>query len=220
MLCSLALLTACGVSSTSQSDLPTASPTPFSYITPTPEGNLPGPDELLQAAIVAGTATRIWQLTAVPTWPLGATRVYPTEPRSTPSHPFPTRIAGFGMIHETGFTYLPVAYGVFRNQWLAYNDDQVIKVFAGRNSDPRYLEQGLLVVLIEDNNHHTLSGPDTYETSIQAGAVRIADGVGQVLTLEAEDGTLFYFDVQSRRWVSAPTASPPPAISPLPSLTP
>src|SRR5438045_5363456 len=106
------------------------------------------------------------------------------------------------MIHESEQTFLPVAVGLFENQWIAHIGDQVVTVLAGSKSDLRYSDQGIVVVLVEDTNHHTLSGPDTYETPLRAGLVKVVDGVGQVLTLQAEDGTLFYFDVPSRQWVS------------------
>ena len=42
-----------------------------------------------------------------------------------------------------------------------------------------------------------------YLTPTKHGAVRVVDAVGEVLELEAEDGTTFYFDVPSRKFLDA-----------------
>jgi hypothetical protein len=71
----------------------------------------------------------------------------------------------------------------------------------------------VLVVVYDANGPGILSGPDIYQVPAAVQEVRVIDAVGERLTLRADDGTLFYFDVLTRQWV-------PPAPSPVPSLPP
>jgi hypothetical protein len=52
----------------------------------------------------------------------------------------------------------------------------------------------------------------SYNTPTKHGAVRIVDAASEVLELEAEDGTTFYFDVASRSFVDGgtPVTTPQP----------
>jgi hypothetical protein len=46
-------------------------------------------------------------------------------------------------------------------------------------------------------------GPvQVYTTPANAGLVKVKDAVGERLTLDAPDGTRFYFDVATRQWVN------------------
>jgi hypothetical protein len=94
----------------------------------------------------------------------------------------------------------------------------VIEVAAGWSREDE--TQGLLAIRERNTQTGEGQGLEIFLSPTNSGALEVVDAAGQVLTLAAEDGTIFYFDVQSRQWVSAPTASPSPAISPLPSLTP
>jgi hypothetical protein len=48
----------------------------------------------------------------------------------------------------------------------------------------------------------TLERAQSYPTPSKAGVVHVTDAVGERLTLEAADGTRFYFDVATRQWVN------------------
>src|SRR5205823_887451 len=129
------------------------SPAPHVYITPTPDAPLlpPGTYEAVNDA--AGTATRIARLTQVPTWPPGQPRSYPSAEPSTPFSPIPTRIAGIGMIVESGMVGdLSVAYGVYINQWREEADGQRIDVYAGAKSESNQSDQGVVVVRVIASN--------------------------------------------------------------------
>src|SRR5438874_12525012 len=88
----LCLLAGCRTITTQTGAEELATPTPFVYITPTPDAPIlpPGTYEAVNEA--AGTATRAAVLTFVPTWPPGVPMVRPTLPPSTPYSPIPTSI--------------------------------------------------------------------------------------------------------------------------------
>ena len=182
------------------SQLSTATSEP--YLTPTPAVPLL-PDEVYRRRNkAAGTATRIAQLTHVPTWPPGRPRIYPTMPPETPSYPIPTRAAGVGRIVESGHVGdLPVFYGVFANQWHAEVGGLRIRAYAGIKSPTDGLDRGVVVIRIFDSNR-IVTEIESYETPQRRGVVEVIDAVGQRLTLRAEDGTLFYFDIPTRQWVN------------------
>src|SRR5687768_477374 len=112
---------------------PTATSEP--YLTPTPEVPLL-PDEVYRRRNkAAGTATRIAQLTHVPTWPPGRPRIYPTIPPKTPFSPIERRVAGVGKIVESGHVGdLSTVHGVFVNQWHAEVGGLRIHAYAGIKS--------------------------------------------------------------------------------------
>jgi hypothetical protein len=67
----------------------------------------------------------------------------------------------------------------------------------------------VLVEVADATTHAVLQGPDLYKAPGQAESIEIIDAVGERLTLRADDGTLFYFDVPTRQWVNpAPTPTP------------
>jgi hypothetical protein len=49
-----------------------------------------------------------------------------------------------------------------------------------------------------------------YQTASAAGSLHIVDAVGARLVLQSSNGTTFYFDVPSRRYVDSLDAAPPP----------
>ena len=56
----------------------------------------------------------------------------------------------------------------------------------------------------------------SYRTPRRVGPIRVTDAVGERLTLHADEGTLFYFDVPTRQWVT-PGPSPVPSLPPSPA---
>lgn len=131
-------------------------------------------------------------------------------PITTPSG-LPYTIAGAGRIYQDNSAYM--GFPPIKNRWVAEIGDESIEVYAGR--DRFDATQGVLVVLQKNHRTGVGRGPDGYNTPIKAGAVAIIDAVDQRLTLRAADGTLFYFDVPTRQWVT-PGPSPVPSLLPTP----
>jgi hypothetical protein len=219
----LCLLTACGTQD--QGTVPHAAlPFASTYVTPTPDVPLLPPGTYEAQNNAAGTATRVARLTQVPTWPPGQPRSYPSADLSTPFSPIATRVAGVGIIAESGMVGdLSVVYGVYINQWREEADGQRIDVYAGAKSESNQSNQGVVVVRVIASNNMDLS-VESYESPSRAGALEIIDAIGSTLLLRSENGSLFGFDVSSRQWVTPPipsaTVSPIPSVSPLPTQKP
>src|ERR1041384_7047374 len=117
------------------------------------------------------------------------------------------RAVGDGTLIENGLSPLPAMAYVIVNSWYRELRNKRLLVYAGARRDDLGASssptQGVVIVMVE-----TLEGqpvPDEggeYETPTAVGAVRIVDGSGMQLTLVAEDGTGFFFDVASRRFVT------------------
>jgi hypothetical protein len=152
--------------------------------------------ELIQVA--RKTVTAMMHITPAP------------EPPSTPEPPltpYPgprTETAGAGAIVYNNFCGTDKLISA-RNKWREYIGTRILTVCAGRT----YLnpqagpQQGAL--LIEDYDKQTntiLTGPDLYTVPIEVAWVEVVDAVGERLTLEADTGALFYFDVPTRQWVN------------------
>jgi hypothetical protein len=234
------LLTACGLNEASQSDLPAVvSATGVGTSVGTSIARIPTtvyPTYIFTYTHRVSDPNEKWaRETAIATWDAGARTPPPwptvtaqaaaieTElsgialtPYSTPIHRVIPTPAGAGRILNSksrGLGEPPV-----RNSWVAEIGSVVIEVAAGWSREDE--TQGLLAIRERNTQTGEGQGLEIFLSPTNSGALEVVDAAGQVLTLAAEDGTIFYFDVQSRQWVSAPTASPSPAISPLPSLTP
>lgn len=100
------------------------------------------------------------------------------------------------------------------NAWFGYVDGNPVSVWA--SADPLDPERGYLEVL--------WSWPDRsydgrFSTPSRHGPVRIIAERHNRLTLSAEDGTLYYFDIPGLQFVDGldgivPTALPPPSVTP------
>lgn len=101
-----------------------------------------------------------------------------------------------------------------QNAWQQQVNGAWAAVFAGaRQDDP---QQGVIFTQWELPNApigHFINTP------ISAGSVRIIAEQNYRLTLQAADGTLFYFDVPAQTFVSSPTEVAP-TITPPPTYTP
>jgi len=107
-----------------------------------------------------------------------------------------------------------------QNAWQGLVNGLWAYVVAGANSND--LEQGLIFSSWEFPNAAIGS---FYNTLVRAGSVRIIAEQNYRLTLEAEDGSLFYWDIPSQSFVAsrtavAPTITPPPTHTPTPTLLP
>ncbi|MEW6505564.1 MAG: hypothetical protein AB1457_16520 [Chloroflexota bacterium] len=97
------------------------------------------------------------------------------------------------------------------NGWRGSVNGNWVTVLAGRQFSDR--NQGKLVLF-------TLNAPMQEEVTIgKGGALRITAAEGQRLTLTDEEGSVLYFDVAARRWLSSPDEIVP-TLPPLATYTP
>jgi hypothetical protein len=166
----------------------------------------------------AEEATRIAVLTTVPQVTIGPDWTPPVVIVSTPVELTPdsaVRMAGVGRIVEDAQTGFSSEIGFFRNQWQEEADTPYGRVyttiFAGvERHDPL---QGLIFMEVVTQSLSTSFG--SYRTPLRAGSIQVIDAVGERLTLRADNGTLFYFDVPTRQWVM-PAPPMPSSLPPTP----
>jgi hypothetical protein len=152
----------------------------------------------------------------------------PTPPvHLTPEPCIPPQIpsgrnTGAGQLVDTRQAEFGPAYSI-QNQWVAtpQQGGHTVIAYAGTRKAGAALDdysQGVIVVQswIFGPCHANLEGDKVdYPTPSKHGAVRIADAVGETLKLQAQDGTIFYFNVASRQWVPGfPAAATTPAAAP------
>lgn len=126
--------------------------------------------------------------------------------------PRPTRVLGLynGCID-------PDPYYTYRSCWVGRHDNEYLFVSAGAiKPDPT---QGMLQVYTTTLDELTWGPEHTYFTPAKAGPVLITTSTGNRLTLRAENGTVFTFDVLTRQWVNT-NASPAPSVTPWPTSVP
>jgi hypothetical protein len=150
--------------------------------------------ELATQVAAIPSATRYWP------YPTPTLDFIPTD--WPPAVPYQAAGAGFIL---TG-AQLGMSSGDFKdtNMWLELLPDRTIRVFAGGDGYIGDPTQGLLVISVKTPApHRVLIGSiETYRTPTEAGPVTVIDAVGERLTLQADDGTTFYFDVATRQWVN------------------
>lgn len=114
---------------------------------------------------------------------------------------------------------------LIENQWWETIGSQWIRVYAGAQrgdgaNDLPKPWQGMVFVSVLGLDGTMLPDGGSYKTPKKVGSVKIVDAQGQRLVLKAEDGTLFYFDVPTRQFVSglAPATVTPvkPTVPPYP----
>jgi hypothetical protein len=122
------------------------------------------------------------------------------EPLLTPYPGPPTQVAGSGVIVWTNACTRAKKIAA-RNQWYAVEGNTGVAVCSGTQyyGEP----QGQIsVTTFNADTHAILGGPDIYTVPADVESVAVVDAVGQRLTLEADTGALFYFDVPTRQWVN------------------
>jgi hypothetical protein len=101
----------------------------------------------------------------------------------------------------------------FGNCWSGRINDEYIFVSAlVKKADPT---QGLLQVYTTTVGVSYFGPVSWYSTPTRSGLIKVVDATGYRLTLRADDGTLFYFDVLTRQW-GTPGPSPVPSSLPPP----
>jgi hypothetical protein len=149
-----------------------------------------------------------------------ANDLLPPDTRLTPVPTEPIRPLGDGLLYEDGTNYRFASLITVSNQWSRQIGDRTLLVYAGRPATPNDRSQGAVLVVALDNTTHEIeSGPSLYLTSLRAGGVRIVDIIGEQLTLSAENGVLFVFDLVTRQWIS-PTLTPVTTPAGTPALLP
>lgn len=113
-------------------------------------------------------------------------------------------------ILETGGGDFPGDLFTIINSWQNARDNHWSLIYAGAYAQEP--EQG---IVIASGVPHDI----VFETPMRAGSVRIVDETNFRLTLLAEDGTVFYFDVPGLRFVDSLTEIVP-TITPFMSATP
>jgi hypothetical protein len=100
------------------------------------------------------------------------------------------------------------------NGWFGIWDGKVVGVYSGAwSTDP---DQGVMAIFIDSG----LVG--NFPTPTKHGGVRVVSEHDNRLTLVSTDGTTYYFDIPAMRYVSsktvfAPSITPPPKRTPVPS---
>jgi hypothetical protein len=79
------------------------------------------------------------------------------------------------------------------------------------------LTQGILRVYTSTLDLRTYGQQQLYQTPLKTGPIHVVAVDGDQLTLQAENSTLFYFDLATRQWV---TPDPTPGPTPIPSSLP
>jgi hypothetical protein len=90
-----------------------------------------------------------------------------------------------------------------RNHWYEVLVDRRISVYVGGEGYMGDSSRGVLRILVSSiDGLSPLAPGERYDTPALKGPIQITDAVGERLTLEAADGTRFYFDVATRQWVN------------------
>lgn len=121
------------------------------------------------------------------------------------------RQAGAGTIVESGQAPLAgMAYTIL-NSWYQKTADKTVVVYAGgRHTNPGVTAemQGVVVILVSANSQALPAESGEYLTPTPVSTVRIVAAQGAQLTLVAEDGTFFFFDVPTRKFVGSQSQLP------------
>lgn len=161
------------------------------------------------------------------------TVVWPTPDLAIPQRVFGGTPAGSGAITKMIPPFYTREYGV-ENSWreVTENETSVIYVHAGfvPTAAGTATQQGLVVVQMLRKNpttgNYDMASLTQFPTLTQTGPVHIADAVGERLILQSTRGSIYYFDVPTRQYVSSLIVTvtvPPPAenpVTPVPSVTP
>lgn len=131
------------------------------------------------------------------------------------SQPIATVHYPVGIYQEGLAEYSRLGFNI-KNGWRRDINGYPARVAAGAlTSDP---QQGIILASWDLPG---AANAGVYETPNKVGAVQIVAEENYRLTLQAEDGTIFYFDVPAQRFVTsltevAPTVTPRPSSTPVP----
>jgi len=112
----------------------------------------------------------------------------------------PPRPRGIVDYVEYGAPFRPSEV-IVKNKWQDMLNEKWVDVYAGSLPDDR--AQGIVIILIEPGEPEGGFIPGGwYRTPTKSGAVTIVSAIGTLLTLKAENGDQFLFDVAARKFVS------------------
>ena len=114
-----------------------------------------------------------------------------------PTVTMPRQSAGSGYIVEGLQPPFPAAVFLGRNQWFR-EDGKGTREVAWAGSQGSNSDQGTIVLIIRDAAGARVEG--FYPTPTSHGAVRVSAATGDVLDIEADDGTRWEFDVSLRAY--------------------
>jgi hypothetical protein len=124
------------------------------------------------------------------------------------------RVAGDGIIIENGLAPLPSSLYIILNSWYCETPNEIITVYAGvkKTADIQGNTnslKGILVIIAMTSSGQSI--PEKYGeyfTPAALGPIQIVDAHGQQLTLVASNGTGFFFNVASRKYIFPGPSSP------------
>ncbi len=151
--------------------------------------------------------------TSLPYPEILATPAVPRDPYGS----LPHRPAGAGTIIDNGDHADKST--VIVNRWVeGSGPDRVIVSAGAYRRLPTELSSVPAQGFVEVASGQPAARPSgIFPTPMRAGTVQIIDATGEVLTLRADDGTLFYFDVAAGKYVAGPTGPASPTnVSPTP----
>jgi hypothetical protein len=135
--------------------------------------------------------------------PIPGPATYSPVPGSTP--------AGAGAIAQLPPVYSGNMFHI-ENGWYMDTDSGTTRtsVYAGSSSPAGFIsDQGVVIVwqveLVTQNGQRgeRIVSTNVYPTPIQAGSVHVINAQGTRLILQSSKGTMFYFDLPSRQYVSS-----------------
>jgi hypothetical protein len=168
--------------------------TPLASLTEVSNG-YPGPTEELPA-----TSTREPDVSATLAW------LQTRQPIPTTSYPTGIFTEGLAEYSKMGFD--------IKNGWRGELDGYPIRAAVGS-----LVSDSLQGVILVAWDLPGTPNAGVYETTRKAGYLEIASEQNKRLILQAEDGSIFYFDLPGQRFVASLDESVP-TVTPRPSLTP
>lgn len=123
----------------------------------------------------------------------------------------PRRVAGAGLIIYGIQAVVSPEVFLQTNTWYEYKNERYLYVFGGSEripaGSPDSSQGAILIDILDQYRRHTTEG-GIYETPTKNGPVTIVDAQGEQLTLVAQDGTIFFFNVASRTFVNPSGLNP------------
>jgi len=116
-------------------------------------------------------------------------------PGESPFSTYAQVAAGDGFIVQSNLGPPGQRDAMFTNDWYEMTDDGITEVYAGGSASSP--EIGLLDVVSWRGDHEEIIHAGTYETPTNHGALTIIGASGDVLNVQATDGTTFEFSVET-----------------------
>lgn len=130
--------------------------------------------------------------------------------------------AGAGSIDNLGCTGFPETL-ICKNEWFELRDGKLIHVYAvtrwfdeNTNAElPRPWQGELDIGVTSPDGKTVYDETGFYPLPSRTGVIQIVDAVGEQLVINGEDGSTYYFDVSSRKFVSSVNSTAPKVATPV-----